>query len=339
MAALLTTIEQSAYQALVDWLSTQFETYDPSTRQGTAIAARWPTKDLPPRAITILQAGTPRDEIFDPRKTGEYLIHTTASPAPASLVSATDTPTSITRLNILRASFEAHRVSIGDDGAHVEADTTNALTAPAATDQATAIALATDLRTKGAPHLALVGPHAVPDSARAFAALGAATALNLPAYTNTLYEALRAHYAARVDAWTVRARRIPVQLDVWTAYETDRDDIEARLDAALNTGTPAGGDTVRQGCLVPLSAGGWLGHADFLFDAARRIESPDPEKRNEFRLTYAGNCDVSIEVKAQSARMASVSFAARLSTSLPAPDGTSTKTVTLTDASTTFSGS
>jgi len=339
MPALLATIEQSAYQALADWLGTQFDPWDPQTRRGTAIAARWPSKDLPPRAITILQAGTPRDELFDPRKTGEYLIHTTVNAAPVSPTPATDVPTAIVRLNILRASYEAHRVSIGADGAHVEADATNAITAPIATDQATAVALATDLRVKAGAHILAEGPHAAADTARALAALPVCTALTLAAYTNSLYEALRAHYAARIDAWTVRARRIPMQLDVWTAYETDRDDIEARLDAALNTGTAAGGDTVRQGCLVPLSAGGWLGYADFLFDAPRRIESPDPEKRNEFRLTYSGNCDVSIEVRAQSARMASIAFAARLSPSLPAPAGTPTKTATLTAAATTLSGS
>lgn len=339
MAALLTTIEQSAYQALVDWLSTQFDPWDPTLRRGTAVSARWPTKDLPPRAITILQAGTPRDELFDPRKTNEYLIHTTVNAAPVSATTATDVATSITRLNILRASYEAHRVSIGDDGAHVVADATNALTAPVASNQATAVALATDLRSKVGNHLVFVGPHAAADTARTLAALPACTAGTLVAYTNSLYEALRAHYAARIDAWTVRARRIPVQLDVWTAYETDRDDIEARLDAALNTGTPAGTDTVRQGCLVPLSAGGWAGYADFLFDAPRRVESPDPEKRNEYRLTYSGNCDVSIEVRAQSARMASVAFAATLSSALPAPDGTPTKTITVTADETTISGS
>lgn len=336
---LQTTIEQSAYQALADWLGTQFEPYDPTTRRGTAIAARWPKKDLPPRAITILQAGTPRDELFDPRKTGEYLIHTVVSPAPVSATPATDTATAIPRLNACRDSYEAHRVSVGDDGAHIEADDTNALDAPEATDEPSAVTLATDIRAKLAPHLVLVGPHPTPDAARAVAALPACTALTLPAYANTLYQALRAHYAARVDAWTVRARRIPVQLDVWTTYEVDRDDIEARLDAALNTAAVAGGETVRQGCLVPLSAGGWLGWADFLFDAPRRIESPDPEKRDEYRLTYSGQCDVSIEVRAQSARMAQIVFAARLSASAPPPAGTPTKTATVTTDATTIAGS
>jgi hypothetical protein len=87
----------------------------------------------------------------------------------------------------------------------------------------------------------------------------------------------------------------PVQLDVWTTDQSDRDDIIDQLDEALTAGMALtlGGavtdDPVRDGVLLPLLASdGYSGNVDCWLDEPEVDDSPDAILRQEYRATYLG---------------------------------------------------
>ncbi len=110
--------------------------------------------------------------------------------------------------------------------------------------------------------------------------------------TNTAAPAVTATYT-----YQFRCRRQPLQLDVFTQYDADRDDIMARLDYALNAGASAslGSDyntePVRNGLSLFLGDG-WSGIAEFLFEGPSLSDAPDSEQVTDFRATYRGYVDM-----------------------------------------------
>lgn len=310
---LLVPIEQAAINALAAWLRANLPSYDASAQsmtglQGVKVSDHWPdgVGRLPERAITILLAGQPREEITQPEVERYDVIHAAVSTA-LSVPSITSDAAAIIALNAARASYEAHRVSTS---AHASADTTNAVTAPTASDQASAIVLATDLIAVGAAHYSDAA-HTTIDSDTTLARLGTVTAANLWAATRTILRDLNRHYTARLYTWRISDMERPVQLDVWTTREPWRDDLHARLEPLLNVGTLrsagiGGDDPTRNGVLVALGDG-WTGaYADFDFDPLERREDEGAVQKDEFRLMARGTMHVFRLIKAQSPRLADI---------------------------------
>ena len=130
--------------------------------------------------------------------------------------------------------------------------------------------------------------------------------------------------------WRVAALRQPLQMDVWTRYDLERDDLLARLVPLLNASTrdtigERNADPVRHGVLVPL-ADGWDGYADCYFDKPDRFDSPGSAARSEFRAIYRGFADVDLTITAPSARIARIQLVQRITDAR----GTSTDKTTIT---------
>jgi hypothetical protein len=114
----------------------------------------------------------------------------------------------------------------------------------------------------------------------------------------------------------MRAIRQPLQLDVWTAYDVERDDLKQRLRSALNAGMGRtigayNADPFRHGVVVPL-ADGWTGHADCFFDKPQATDTPDAVQRCEFRLTYRGVADAFLVERGESARIVAIRIQQRM---------------------------
>ena len=79
---------------------------------------------------------------------------------------ATNRATAIALLNTLRTAYEAHRVLVGTGPSqvHLVADTTNTITAPAATDGFTARTLANELKAKLTAHEGDTASHTIADA-------------------------------------------------------------------------------------------------------------------------------------------------------------------------------
>ena len=77
---------------------------------------------------------------------------------------AKDTATRVARVNAIRSAFQLHRVKVS--GVHGAADTANGIAAPAATDDASALTLAVEIRADYNAHRVLVagGVHGAPDA-------------------------------------------------------------------------------------------------------------------------------------------------------------------------------
>lgn len=330
---LQTTVPDAAQQALATWLRQ-------ALGSKIRVFAAWPaTSALTGPTVSVIRAGQPREEMLEPNVIGEEIIHAAISPRVLPALAVVDVATAILALNQARASYELHRVNLA---AHQSADSANAATAPVATDQASAQALADDLRQQGMLHVES-DSHAHPDGINLFAAADAITPGNVPslvALTKKICQALSAHYAAKIYIWEIRDVRQPMQIDAWTTSEAARNDIEARLVGALNTSTLQGGDVVQNGCLVALG-NGWIGTADFVFDSPRITQTSDSVQRLEYRLSCSGYADYSLQVKAQSARMAIVSLKAALAHSaLPVTSAPKVGTLTSdgTTTTTAFTG-
>lgn len=331
---LQTTVADAAQQALAAWLQR-------ALGEEVKVFAAWAsTAALRNPTVSIIRAGQPRDEMLQPTVCGEEVIHAAITPRIVPTLAVVDVATAISALNLARASYEAHRIDVA---AHASADTVNAITAPAATDQTSAEALADELRQLGAIHVES-DAHTTPDGNNLLAAADAVTpgdVTSLVTLTKKIVQALSAHYVAQIYIWQISDIRQPMQIDVWTATEPRRNDIEARLVKALNTSTLDGGDPVQNGCLVQLG-NGWVGTADFVFDTPRLSQTADAVQKSEFRLTYSGYADYSLQVKAQSPRMATLTLQAALaSTPLPVTSAPKIGSVS-TDGTTTttaYSGS
>lgn len=297
-----------------------------------------------PRAtLTVLLVGDRIDVNINPVKSGERLIHDDVTPRVEPAAAITTVPTACAALEDCRTSYESsHRT---DTGAHVTADTANTITAPTATNLATGIALVNQFRTVLTLHAAS-SAHDNADAGtaalRRLAAVASGDSAGLIAAAQVILDALNAHYAARIDQWTVALCDQSVQLDLWAAYEAERDSLRYRLEPLLRMSAvdPANGfadDPATSTCTVALGDG-WQGYADFEIGAARTIDTPESIKAKEFRATYTGRCQVPLLVWAQSPRLVDITLNARLAASLGALDDTVAKSATLEPAGTTYSG-
>ena len=105
--------------------------------------------------------------------------------------------------------------------------------------------------------------------------------------------------------WKVAEVTQPLQIDCWATYDVARDDLRARVEAALQAGdqtedwpTPPGLD------LALLSADGWEGTAEFIFQAFGNMDNPSSAAQSEWRATARGESRVALYIDAVSPRMA-----------------------------------
>lgn len=296
------TVERAAVTALATWLSSKLD--------GVRVQDAWPDSDapLPERAISILCVGTADDEWTTPRKEGEKLVHI-AMPAALGVDVSTivDTATANAALNLLRTAYVAH---LADTDAHAAADTTNTLTSPAASDLASGIALANELRTKLPLHEAAAGTgqaHPAADTLNAPTEAAASNEATLVALAKNLAESFAQHLAARVYLWFLGSRVQPVQLDIWTHYEAAREELIGAMEQYLRAGS-TDYDVFDDAAPVGLGLSVSLGDdwpdaaAAFDFESPNRIDGD--VQANEWRAVYEGNADVPMLVWAQTARLA-----------------------------------
>jgi hypothetical protein len=133
----------------------------------------------------------------------------------------------------------------------------------------------------------------------------------------------------KTGLYTFRAKacRQPIQLDVWSNYNVQRDEVLALLDDYLNRGErftlgiPNGCPT-RDGVLLPLdAASGHTGFADFTFDGPKTLDTSTGARVREYRSAISGFIDVDLTVQALTPILARVLIKMALSSdSLAAPD-------------------
>ncbi len=88
----------------------------------------------------------------------------------------------------------------------------------------------------------------------------------------------------------------PLQIDIWCAYDADRDDVLEQLQTALTAGvdlTIGGGrtaDPVSDGITLALKPDdtGYVGFVDYMFDEPDIDDLPDSIQKAEYRATYLG---------------------------------------------------
>lgn len=94
----------------------------------------------------------------------------------------------------------------------------------------------------------------------------------------------------------MRLRRQPIQLDVWAAYDVDRDDLVAQLDTLLagKAGPTADATTAAElgvidhGITLTLADGYSPTVAGFVFGVPAIVDTADSVGRSIYRATYAG---------------------------------------------------
>lgn len=137
--------------------------------------------------------------------------------------------------------------------------------------------------------------------------------------------------------WTVLECKQPMQLDVWAAYDGDRDELMALLDEALHAGDETlgitGGDPVRTGGVLLAVQDGWSTapfetFADFVFESAEAHDDPTSVQQSEYRATIRGYASFSLSVAAKSPTIASIQLRARVSETDAASVQAETTTVT-----------
>lgn len=126
----------------------------------------------------------------------KLILHTGKVPL---TIAALDSMDLVATTNNLVTAYEAHRVSVFSAttqlGAHGSSDTTNAVTAAVATDQATAITRANELKADLNAHIAVTAKHITSSSA----AVAAADATDGPSLL-TLLTDIRAVLVAHVES-------------------------------------------------------------------------------------------------------------------------------------------
>jgi len=114
--------------------------------------------------------------------------------------------------------------------------------------------------------------------------------------------------ANRTFTWTVKAATQGLQLDVWTRYDTARDDLLALLDEVLHRGEAytlhdgdvaiGFGDPVRDGLLLALDpTSGHEGYVDFTFDGPSLGDNAERSLRHEYRATITAEAAFVLTVK------------------------------------------
>ena len=104
--------------------------------------------------------------------------------------------------------------------------------------------------------------------------------------------------------WKVLERTAPIQMDIWTTYQYNRDDIIAQLDQLLNTGI-GWSDAPGHGLALSL-ADGWEAVAVFDFDGPSISNVGAGHQLSEWRGTYQGQLRVVLYVDAPNAKLATV---------------------------------
>lgn len=121
------------------------------------------------------------------------VLHVQSVPSSLSAINGSDLPAST---NALVVSYEAHRVSVFSGttnlGAHSSSDTANAVSAPTATDLASAITRANELKADLNAHIALAAKH-IASSSAAVAAADATDAGTLLTLLTDIRAVLLAH--------------------------------------------------------------------------------------------------------------------------------------------------
>jgi hypothetical protein len=307
MATPLVPVVQAAMNALAAWLTAGLPPYVDATQPGVLVSQEWPAPaaPLPLQALTILRAGDPREQTTQPEVDSYEEIHDAITEKIVATLPINTDQKAIGAVNAAVDSYEAHRI---DASAHQSADAANAVTAPVATDQASAITRANNLRAVAVAHYA-ASAHATADSSTALAAIPPATnQATLFALVTALINDLHRHYVARLYVWRLGEIEQEVQLDCWSTSPAWRDDLMARLEPLLNAAPSESAgfgydDPVRPGVTVPL-ADGWSGYATFYFEQTAPIENPGAIQQNEYRATVSGTAYVFRLVKAQSPRLA-----------------------------------
>lgn len=148
--------------------------------------------DRPMIDLAIVQANKLRADVV--RKAFGLVLHSAVIPATTlATVDEADLPTTI---NAFVTAYEAHRVSAfvasTNVGAHASADSTNAVSAAVATNLATSITRANELKVDLNAHIAVTAKHMAASSA-AVAAANATDSPTLITLLNDIYSVLSAH--------------------------------------------------------------------------------------------------------------------------------------------------
>lgn len=105
--------------------------------------------------------------------------------------------------------------------------------------------------------------------------------------------------------WKVAEATQPLQIDCWATYDVARDDLRARVEAALNAGDQTEDWPVPPGLdLALLPADGWVGTAQYDFRAFSNLDTPNAAQQSEWRATARGEAHVALYIEAVSPRMA-----------------------------------
>lgn len=127
--------------------------------------------------------------------------------------------------------------------------------------------------------------------------------------------------------WKVLQCRLPLQLDVWATNDVERDDLAASVDVLMNRGTSqltgvTNQDPFGEGtALNLLTADGYTGIADFIFDSSRPMDVPDAVQRAEYRATARGDARFVLVQTQTSPRLVAISLKAKVHEVVPAPTG------------------
>ena|ERR1700690_1371256 len=110
----------------------------------------------------------------------------------------------------------------------------------------------------------------------------------------------------------------PFQMDVWSQFAADRDDMVARLDQYINVGFSelpglTGVDPADQNISLAM-ADGWEGsNAYFTFDTVSYDDTPDQVTRREYRATYKGMGYFNLSTTASSSTIAQINIQTQIS--------------------------
>lgn len=115
--------------------------------------------------------------------------------------------------------------------------------------------------------------------------------------------------------FSVRACAQTFQLDTWAPDPFKRDDLDARLDVALNAGfqpTGLAGFAPVSGSLVCPLGDGWTGNVDFIFDGPELLDDGSAVRVSEYRSSRRGEAWFMLTGQAQTARMVTATLKERL---------------------------
>lgn len=128
--------------------------------------------------------------------------------------------------------------------------------------------------------------------------------------------------------WRIAECTQDYQLDIWTHYSDDRDDLVARLDRCLNVGDSAlstaslSTPSVDPGVALEMQNGWEMSNAYFLFDTIDYKDSPEQVMRNEFRATYKGSGMFNLIESSINPKLAKINIGIKLGyLPIPVPDG------------------